>query len=184
MTLLFFLQPIVRGWERQNRLALRLAHDTTRETLDSSRSATAGEPLDEVRYWAERRIERVISSPKFARAPNNAAGASFGHRLERVRRGNFRQPLESRPTHHRRRGPSAWPPTDPWPPGAPAGHAGPRPRCGCCWHWKSSWLDSSAAGSGRWGRRRRCQRSAISSFPPKRQIQSQFITLPRRTGQN
>lgn len=60
VTLLFFLQPIVRGWERhQSRLALRLASKDTRETLDSVTLRDSGEPLDEVRYWAETRLERV-----------------------------------------------------------------------------------------------------------------------------
>jgi hypothetical protein len=60
VTLLFFLQPIVRGWERhQSRLALRLASEDARETLDSVTLRDSGEPLDEVRYWAETRLERV-----------------------------------------------------------------------------------------------------------------------------
>jgi hypothetical protein len=60
VTLLFFLQPIVRGWERyQSRLALRLTSEPTRETLDSVSLRESGAALDEVRYWAEQRIERV-----------------------------------------------------------------------------------------------------------------------------
>ena len=60
VALLFFLQPIVRGWERyEGRLRLHLPARPGRETLNSTllRDGTAG--LDEVRYWAERRVERV-----------------------------------------------------------------------------------------------------------------------------
>ena len=60
VALLFFLQPIVRGWERhQSRLALRLANDDARETLDSISLRDSPESLDEVRYWAESRMVRV-----------------------------------------------------------------------------------------------------------------------------
>lgn len=69
VALLFFLQPIVRGWERhQSRFALRLAHEDARETLDSVTLRDSGEPLDEVRYWAESRIERVEFVAKVLRA--------------------------------------------------------------------------------------------------------------------
>ena len=60
VALLFFLQPIVRGWERhQSRLALRLAPDAARETLDSVSLRDGTDSLDEARYWSEKRIERV-----------------------------------------------------------------------------------------------------------------------------
>ncbi|MGC3960809.1 MAG: glycosyltransferase [Verrucomicrobiota bacterium] len=69
VALLFFLQPIVRGWERhQSRLALRLAHDDARESLDSVTLRDSGESLDEVCYWAESRIERVDFVAKVLRA--------------------------------------------------------------------------------------------------------------------
>lgn len=60
VSLLFFLQPIVRGWERhQSRLALRLARAEGRESLDSIALRDSEASLDEVRYWAETRVERV-----------------------------------------------------------------------------------------------------------------------------
>jgi hypothetical protein len=60
VALLYFLQPIVRGWERhQSRLALRLAPDAARETLDSVTIRDGTDSLDEARYWSEKRIERV-----------------------------------------------------------------------------------------------------------------------------
>lgn len=60
VALLFFLQPIVRGWERhQNRLALRLRIEPTQETLDSVALRQQGGALTETSYWAEKRIERV-----------------------------------------------------------------------------------------------------------------------------
>jgi hypothetical protein len=68
VTLLFFLQPIVRGWERhQSRLALRLASEDARETLDSISLRNSGESLNEVRYWAETRLERVDFVAKILR---------------------------------------------------------------------------------------------------------------------
>jgi len=69
VALLFFLQPIVRGWERhQSRLALRLASEDARETLDSISLRNSSETLDEVRYWAEARLERVDFVAKIIRA--------------------------------------------------------------------------------------------------------------------
>ena len=60
VALLYFLQPIVRGWARhQGRLALRLAPDAARETLDSVTMRDGTDSLDEARYWSEKRIERV-----------------------------------------------------------------------------------------------------------------------------
>lgn len=60
VALLFLLQPVVRGWERyQGRLLLRPIAEPPRETLDSVSLRDSGESLDEVRYWAERRLERV-----------------------------------------------------------------------------------------------------------------------------
>ena len=60
VALLYFLQPVVRGWERhQSRLALRLAPEASHETLDSVTMRDGTDSLDEVRYWAEKRIERV-----------------------------------------------------------------------------------------------------------------------------
>jgi len=60
VALLFFLQPIVRGWERhQGRFARQLVNEPARETLDSVSLRDSPDSLGEVRYWAERRIERV-----------------------------------------------------------------------------------------------------------------------------
>jgi len=68
VTLLFLLQPIVRGWERhQSRLALRFASEDARETLDSIALRDNGGALDEVRYWAETRLERVDFVAKMLR---------------------------------------------------------------------------------------------------------------------
>jgi GT2 family glycosyltransferase len=59
VALLFLLQPIARGAARyQSRLALRL-RGGSRETLDSLALRDRPEALGEVRYWAERRLERV-----------------------------------------------------------------------------------------------------------------------------
>jgi len=58
--LLFFLQPIVRGWERyRGRLQLRLPTQPVRENLDSVALRNSPESLDEVQYWTKRRLERV-----------------------------------------------------------------------------------------------------------------------------
>ena len=60
VALLFFLQPIVRGWERYaGRLRLRLLAGTPRENLDSVALREGVDSLGEVCYWSERRIERV-----------------------------------------------------------------------------------------------------------------------------
>jgi O-antigen biosynthesis protein len=60
VALLFFLQPIARGWERYAaRLRLRPLATTARETLDSVALRDGHERLDEARYWAEHRVERV-----------------------------------------------------------------------------------------------------------------------------
>lgn len=60
VALLFFLQPIARGWQRyQGRLALRLAGDAAHESLDSISLRDSPDGLSEVRYWAERRVERL-----------------------------------------------------------------------------------------------------------------------------
>jgi GT2 family glycosyltransferase len=60
VALLFFLQPIVRGWERhQSRLALRVEPEPGRETLDSVSARESNLDLREVRYWTERPLERI-----------------------------------------------------------------------------------------------------------------------------
>lgn len=60
VALLFFLQPIVRGWERyQGRLAMKPATEPTRETLDSVTLRDSDAALAEVCYWSEKRLDRV-----------------------------------------------------------------------------------------------------------------------------
>jgi hypothetical protein len=59
VALLFFLQPIVRGWARyQGRLSLRPALRVP-ESLDSVALRDSRLPLDETRYWSEQRLERI-----------------------------------------------------------------------------------------------------------------------------
>jgi cellulose synthase/poly-beta-1,6-N-acetylglucosamine synthase-like glycosyltransferase len=60
VALLFFLQPIVRGWERyRGRLQLRLPVEPARENLDSVALRESPAPLREVQYWAQHRLERL-----------------------------------------------------------------------------------------------------------------------------
>jgi GT2 family glycosyltransferase len=60
--LLFFLQPIVRGWARyRGRLMLprKFSGLAAQESLDSVALRNSGQSLDEVRYWAQQRIDRL-----------------------------------------------------------------------------------------------------------------------------
>jgi hypothetical protein len=60
VALLYFLQPVVRGWERyQGRLSLHRETATARETLDSVTLRDSPVSLNEVRYWSTRRLDRV-----------------------------------------------------------------------------------------------------------------------------
>jgi hypothetical protein len=60
VALLFFLQPIVRGWARyQGRLTLRPLTLASQESLDSIALRSSRQPLDEVQYWAEKRMDRL-----------------------------------------------------------------------------------------------------------------------------
>ncbi len=60
VALLFFLQPIVRGWARhQGRLTLQPLTLAAQQSLDSVALHRSKQPLGEVQYWAEKRIERV-----------------------------------------------------------------------------------------------------------------------------
>ncbi len=60
VALLFFLQPLVRGWARhQGRLTLQPLPLAAQQTLDSVALLHSRRPLDEVQYWAEQRMERV-----------------------------------------------------------------------------------------------------------------------------
>jgi GT2 family glycosyltransferase len=59
VALLFFLQPIVRGWARyRGRLFPRPARTAVRQTLESISLRDSGKPLDEVAYWSSRPIDR------------------------------------------------------------------------------------------------------------------------------
>jgi GT2 family glycosyltransferase len=60
VTLLFLLQPVVRGWARyQGRLNLRTAPLASRESLDSFALRSGGRLLGEARYWASPRLDRL-----------------------------------------------------------------------------------------------------------------------------
>ena len=59
VALLFFLQPIVRGWARyQGRLRLQTVGGAVRESLDSVAYRDSGEQLDIVEYWSRQRLDR------------------------------------------------------------------------------------------------------------------------------
>ncbi|MCX8091306.1 MAG: glycosyltransferase [Verrucomicrobiae bacterium] len=69
VALLFLLQPLVRGWARYaGRLAVRPMGEQPRPSLDSLALRDSGEPLDEVRYWGDRRHERVGFVARFIEA--------------------------------------------------------------------------------------------------------------------
>jgi hypothetical protein len=58
--MLYFLQPIVRGWARyQGRLLLRPMPVAAQPTLDSIALRDSGQALREVKYWAEQRLDRL-----------------------------------------------------------------------------------------------------------------------------
>jgi O-antigen biosynthesis protein len=58
--LLFFLQPIVRGWARYLGRLMRQPHAAiTRQTLDSVALRDSRQSLREVQYWAEHRLDRL-----------------------------------------------------------------------------------------------------------------------------
>jgi hypothetical protein len=60
VALLFFLQPIIRGWARyQHRLGPHPAPDAARATLDSLAIRDNGLPLEVVEYWADQRVDRL-----------------------------------------------------------------------------------------------------------------------------
>jgi GT2 family glycosyltransferase len=60
IALLFFLQPIVRGWARyQGRLGLQAAGLPARETLDSLSMCNGSDSLNEVCYWAYYPVDRI-----------------------------------------------------------------------------------------------------------------------------
>ena len=58
--LLFFLQPLVRGWARyRGRLLLRPTPLAAQPTLDSLALRDSRQPLRELTYWAEQRLDRL-----------------------------------------------------------------------------------------------------------------------------
>src|SRR5207237_1184075 len=59
VALLFFLQPIVRGWARyRGRLTRRPVRPGPMDNLDSLALRKTGVPMREVAYWSERRFSR------------------------------------------------------------------------------------------------------------------------------
>jgi hypothetical protein len=60
VALLFFLQPIVRGWARyRGRLAVRPMTLASQQSLDSEALRNSGQSLHEVQYWAQNRLDRI-----------------------------------------------------------------------------------------------------------------------------
>jgi len=60
VALLFFLQPIVRGWARyQGRLSIRPTPLAAQQTIDSLALRHGKLPLHEVEYWADPPIDRL-----------------------------------------------------------------------------------------------------------------------------
>jgi hypothetical protein len=60
VALLFFLQPIVRGWARyQGRLSIRSTPSAAEESLDSLALLGTAQPLREVQYWSDKPIDRL-----------------------------------------------------------------------------------------------------------------------------
>lgn len=60
VALLFFLQPIARGWARyQGRLGLHSTPPSAYERLDKLRQTDTGESLDYLYYWGDGAIDRI-----------------------------------------------------------------------------------------------------------------------------
>jgi GT2 family glycosyltransferase len=60
VALLFFLQPVVRGWARyQVRLGIDPAPAAARETLDSVSLRDGRDQLDLAQYWVAQRLDRI-----------------------------------------------------------------------------------------------------------------------------
>jgi GT2 family glycosyltransferase len=60
VSLLYFLQPIVRGWARyQGRLLLRPARLAAQQSLDSLALRESGESLRVVQYWSAKPLDRI-----------------------------------------------------------------------------------------------------------------------------
>lgn len=61
IALLFLLQPIVRGWARHmNHLRAQRSELVYRENLDSVGLAFSDVPLDELRFWAPKDVDRIV----------------------------------------------------------------------------------------------------------------------------
>ncbi len=60
VALLFFVQPVFRGWARyRGRLAVRPLKPGAEESLDSIALRNSKQPLGKVQYWAQHRIDRL-----------------------------------------------------------------------------------------------------------------------------
>jgi len=60
VALLFFLQPIVRGWARyQGQLGLQSTPQAAKESLDSVALRSSRHSLREVCYWGEQSVDRI-----------------------------------------------------------------------------------------------------------------------------
>jgi glycosyltransferase involved in cell wall biosynthesis len=60
IALLFFLQPIVRGWARyQGRLGRQPTPATARKRLEALKTRDIGESLDRLYYWGDGQIDRI-----------------------------------------------------------------------------------------------------------------------------
>lgn len=60
VALLFFLQPIARGWARyQGRLGLQQTPPAARERLDLLKQRDTGEPLEHLFFWGDGLIDRI-----------------------------------------------------------------------------------------------------------------------------
>lgn len=60
VALMFLLQPMVRGWARyRGRFAVEPLQLASQESLNSIALRDSNAPMDEVRFWAQQRIERL-----------------------------------------------------------------------------------------------------------------------------
>jgi glycosyltransferase involved in cell wall biosynthesis len=60
VALLFFLQPMARGWARyKGQLGIQSLPHAGKETLDSVSLRTSHQPLDEVSYWGAQSTDRI-----------------------------------------------------------------------------------------------------------------------------
>ncbi len=60
VALLFFLQPIARGWARyQGRLGLQQTPPAAKERLEMLKDRDTGESLDHLYYWGDGQIDRI-----------------------------------------------------------------------------------------------------------------------------